>query len=103
MTDALRNLELLEEKATAVFDSPEKDGTKRLRLAAIHRAIKEEETQLREMATAAGMPPSFTMVDIRREAPTWRRRGPAEDGDDGWSRQSRGRRRSDYVTSIKSP
>src|SRR5579871_2527286 len=102
MTDALRNLELLEEKATAVFNSADQDSTKRLRLAAIHRAIQDAEAQLRETAAAAGMPDSLTVSEIRRQAPTWRRREPVEDDEGNWGRQSLGRRRSDYVKRPKS-
>jgi hypothetical protein len=98
MTDALRNLELLEEKATQVFESTEKESVKRLRLAAIYRAIAEAEARLRELATAAGMSPSLSTVAMRRQAPSWRRRGLPEDGDSAWSRQSLGRRRSDYLS-----
>ena len=91
VTDALRNLELLEAKALTVLESAMPPNMKRLRMEVINRAITEAQDHLRQRARVAGLEPGLPLPELRRQVPTYRRRAASSD------RESFGRRISDYI------
>ncbi|GEM_PF-6608445 len=100
ISDAIRDLELLELRAQAVTDQDLPKRTKELRLANIRRAIHLAERVLRDRAEHLGLDPDMSPSLLREQVALMSGRRQSE-LDESWRpRMSRGRRASDMLRAM---